>query len=111
MAPIQHVTRQHMADRTIIRPTRVLQHVIVNVKAFIFLEDFVIIDCQVDFLGPRDRIENIPFHWHVFVKMERGLMEFLLKNVEVTFSTCRSMKKESDLKLILLVNNIVEEES
>lgn len=56
-------------------------------------------------------MENIPFHWHVFVKMERGLMEFLLKNVEVTFSTCRSMKKESDLKLILLVNNIVEEES
>ncbi|XP_015161612.1 uncharacterized protein [Solanum tuberosum] len=45
------------------------------------------------------------------VYMERGQMKFWLNNKEVTFNNCRSMKHESDLKLVSVVNHTVEQES
>ncbi|KAK4721218.1 hypothetical protein R3W88_011451 [Solanum pinnatisectum] len=41
-----------MADRTVKRPIGVLQDVLVKVETFIFLADFVILDCEVDFEVP-----------------------------------------------------------
>ncbi|XP_049369405.1 uncharacterized protein LOC125834285 [Solanum verrucosum] len=41
-----------MADRTVKRPIGVLQDVLVKVESFIFLVDFVILDCEVDFEVP-----------------------------------------------------------
>ena len=38
-----------MANCTISRPIGILHDVLVNVKALIFLVDFVIMDCEVDF--------------------------------------------------------------
>ena len=44
--------RLPMVDRTIKRPIGILHNVLVNVKSFIFLADFVILDCEVDFEVP-----------------------------------------------------------
>ena len=41
-----------MADRTVKRPIGILHDVLVKVKLFIFPEDFVILDCEVDFEVP-----------------------------------------------------------
>ena len=38
-----------MADRTLKRPIGILHNVLVKVELFIFLEDFVILDCEVYF--------------------------------------------------------------
>ena len=38
-----------MADLTVKSPIGVLHDVLVKVKSFIFLTDFVILDCEVDF--------------------------------------------------------------
>ena len=38
-----------MADRTVKRPIGILHDVLVKVESFIFLVDFVILDCEVDF--------------------------------------------------------------
>ncbi|KAK4709871.1 hypothetical protein R3W88_004384 [Solanum pinnatisectum] len=38
-----------MADRTVKKPIGVLQDVLVKVESFVFLADFVILDCDVDF--------------------------------------------------------------
>ncbi|XP_049414677.1 uncharacterized protein LOC125877423 [Solanum stenotomum] len=46
------VMRLLMADRTVKRPIRVLQDILVKVESFIFLVDFVILDCEVDFEVP-----------------------------------------------------------
>ena len=38
-----------MADRTVKRPIGILHDVLVKVESFIFLANFVILDCEVDF--------------------------------------------------------------
>ena len=41
-----------MADRTVKRPIGILHDVLVKVESFIFLADFVFLDCEVDFEVP-----------------------------------------------------------
>ena len=41
-----------MADRTVKRSIGILHVVLVKVESFIFLADFVILDCDVDFDVP-----------------------------------------------------------
>ena len=41
-----------MADRTVKKPVRILHDVLVKVESFIFLADFVILDCEVNFEVP-----------------------------------------------------------
>ena len=38
-----------MVDRTVKRPIGILHDVLVKVKLFVFLTDFVILDCEVNF--------------------------------------------------------------
>ena len=81
-----------MVDRTVKRPIGILHDVLVKVESFIFLADFVILDCEVDFEVP------INFGWpflctgRALVYMENGQMKFRLNNEEVTFNICRSMR-------------------
>ncbi|KAK4707466.1 hypothetical protein R3W88_032958 [Solanum pinnatisectum] len=42
------------------------------------------------------------------VDMERGQIKFQLNSDEVTFNICRSMKQDSNLKSVSMVNRIVE---
>ncbi|KAK4737470.1 hypothetical protein R3W88_001167 [Solanum pinnatisectum] len=51
-APKPTVMHLLMADRIVKKPIRVLQDVLVKVESFIFLADFVILDCEVDFEVP-----------------------------------------------------------
>ena len=44
MATMMHLL---MADQMVTRPIGVLYHVLVKVESFIFLDHFVIIDCEV----------------------------------------------------------------
>ena len=65
-----------MADRTVKRPIGILHDVLVKVESFIFLADFVILDCEVDFEVPI--ILGRPFltTGSVLVDMEKGQMKF-----------------------------------
>ncbi|KAK4707278.1 hypothetical protein R3W88_033125 [Solanum pinnatisectum] len=71
----QTAMRLLIADRTVKRPIRVLQDVLVKVKSFIFPTDFVILDGKVDYEVPI--ILGRPFLATVraLVDMERGLMQ------------------------------------
>ena len=81
-----------MADRTVKRPIGILHDVLVKVESFIFLEDFVILDCEVDF--EVSIILGRPFlaTGRALVDMEKGQMKFRLNNEEATFNICRSMR-------------------
>ena len=50
--PKNTAMRLRMADRTVKRPIGILHDVLVKVELFIFLKDFVILDCEVDFEVP-----------------------------------------------------------
>jgi len=64
-----------MADRTVKRPIGVLHDVLVKVESFIFLEDFMILDCEVYFEVPI--ILGRPFltTGHALVDMGKGADE------------------------------------
>ncbi|KAK4716270.1 hypothetical protein R3W88_014608 [Solanum pinnatisectum] len=66
----------HMADRTVKRPIGVLQDILVKVELFIFLKDFVILDCEVDFEVPIILARPLLATGCDLVDMERGLMKF-----------------------------------
>ena len=47
--PKPTMMRLLMVDRTMKSPLGILHDVLVKVKSFIFLDDFLILDCEVDF--------------------------------------------------------------
>ena len=87
-----------MADRTIKRPIGILHDVLVKVESFIFMKDFVILDCEVYFEVPI--IHGRPFlaTGRALVDMEKGQMKFRLNNQEVTINICRAMRQSDELQ-------------
>ena len=81
-----------MADRIVKRPIGILNDVLVKLKSFIFPEDFVTLDCEVDFEVPI--ILGRPFlaTGRALVDIGKGQMKFQLNNEEETFNICRSMR-------------------
>ena len=68
--------RLPITDRTAKRPIGILHDVLVKVDSFIFLVDFVILDCEVDFEVPI--ILGRPFlaRGRALVEMEKRQMKF-----------------------------------
>ena len=79
-----------MADRTVKRPIGILHYVIVKVESFIFLVDFVILDCKVDFEVPIILGRAFLATGRTFVYMEKGKMKFWLNNEEENYNMCKS---------------------
>ena len=67
-----------MADRTVKRPIGILYDVLVKVESFIFLADFVILDCQVNFEVPIILGSPSLATGRALVDMEKGKMKFRL---------------------------------
>ena len=94
-----------MADRTVKWPLGILHDVLVKVESFIFLADFVIMDCEVDFEVPI--ILGRPFlaTGKALVNMEKGQMKFWLNNEEATFNICRTMRQSSELQSVSTISH------
>ena len=99
-----------MADRTVKWPIGILHDVLVKVESFILLEDFIILDCEVDFEVPI--IFGRPFlaTGRALVDMEKGQMKFWLNNEEATFNFCRSMRQSGELQSVSTVLQRKDEE-
>ena len=61
-------------------------------ESIIFPEDFVILDCEVDFEVPIIIGRLFLSTGRALVDMEKGKMKCRLNNEEVTFNICRSMR-------------------
>ena len=94
-----------MADRTVKRPIGILHDVLVKVESFIFLADFVILDCEVDF--EVRIILGRPFltTGRALVDMEKGQMTFRLNNEEATFNICRIMRQSGDIQSVSSISH------
>ena len=57
-----------MVDQIVKRPTGILHDVLVKVESFIFLAEFVILDCEVDFEVPI-------IHGRSFLATDRDLVD------------------------------------
>ena len=93
-----------MVDRTVKRPIGILHDVLVKVEFFIFLADFAILDCEVDFEVPI--ILGRPFLAadRALVDMEKGQMKFRLNNKEETFNICKSMRQSGELQSVSAIS-------
>ena len=93
-----------MAHRTVKRHIGILHYVLVKVESFIFLTDFVIIDCEVDFEVPINLGRPFLATGRALVYMEKGKMKFWLNNEEVTFNIYRSMRQSGEFQLVSAIS-------
>ena len=77
---------------------------IVKVDSFIFLANFVILDCEVNF--EVTIIIGRPFlsTGRALVDLEKGMVKFRLNNEETTFNICRSMRQSGELQSVSAVS-------
>ncbi|XP_070031687.1 uncharacterized protein [Nicotiana tomentosiformis] len=102
-----------LADRTVKRPTRILDDVLVQVGKFVFSADFVILDCQVDEEIPI--ILGRPFlaTGRELIDCETGELKIRLNNEEIIFNVQQSMRRPSEFSncsIVEAVDVILQEE-
>ena len=91
------------------RSIGILHDVLVKVESFIFPADFVILDCEVDFEVSIILGRLFLATGRALVDMEKGQMKFRLKNEEVTFNICRSMRQSGELQSVSSISHKVSE--
>ena len=84
---------------------------LVKVELFIFPDDFVILDCEVDFKVPIISWRPFLATTRAMVDMEKGQMKFLLNNEEVSFNICRSIRKSCEIQSVSTIFMRVEKSS
>nr|XP_009795123.1 PREDICTED: uncharacterized protein LOC104241864 [Nicotiana sylvestris] len=100
-------------DQTVKRPSGILDDVLVQVGKFVFLANFVILDCRVDEKIPI--ILGRPFlaTGRALIDCETGELKMRLNDEEITFNVQKSMRRPSEFakcSLIEVVDVILEEE-
>ncbi|XP_075096336.1 uncharacterized protein LOC142174442 [Nicotiana tabacum] len=102
-----------LADRTVKRPTGILDDVLVQVGKFVFPADFVILDCQVDEEMPI--ILGMPFlaTGRALINCEIGELKMRFNDEEVIFNVQQSMRRPSEYancSLVEVVDVILHED-
>ncbi|XP_070052663.1 uncharacterized protein [Nicotiana tomentosiformis] len=102
-----------LADRTVKRPSGILDDVLVQVGKFVFPADFVILDCRIDEEIPI--ILGRPFlaTRRALIDCETGELKMRLNDEEITFNMYKSMRRPSEFSncsLIEVVDVILDEE-
>ncbi|XP_069154615.1 uncharacterized protein [Solanum lycopersicum] len=97
--PKPTMMRLRMTDRTVKRSIVIHHDVHVKVESFIFLANFVILDCEVDFEVPIILGRSFLATWRAL---------FRLKNEEATSNICRSMKQSGEIQTVSAISYRVE---
>lgn len=81
-----------MKDHTMKKPIGILCYVLLNIASLIFPEDFVIIDCNIEFEVPI--LLGRPFldASRDLFNIETRQIKLILNNEKFTFNVCHSMK-------------------
>ncbi|XP_070005346.1 uncharacterized protein [Nicotiana sylvestris] len=95
-----------LADRTVKRPFGILDDVLIQVGKFVFLADFVILDCKVDEEIPI--ILGRPFlaTWRALIDCETGELKMRLNDEEIIFNVQKSMRRPSEFANCSLIDAV-----
>ncbi|XP_075079804.1 uncharacterized protein LOC142165067 [Nicotiana tabacum] len=102
-----------LANRTVKRPSGIMDDVLVHVGKFVFPIDFVILDCRVDEEIPIILGRSFLATGRALIDCETGELNMRLSDEEITFKVQKSMKRPSEFanySLIDVVDVIVEED-
>lgn len=97
-----------MIDHLVKRPVGILHDVLVKVQNFMFLVDFVILDCEVHFEVPIIFHRPLISTGKVLVNMEYNELKFMLNNKSVIFNICQSLKQPRGVSVISIINNEID---
>ncbi|KAK4729666.1 hypothetical protein R3W88_022654 [Solanum pinnatisectum] len=89
-----------MVDRSIKHPVGILHDILVKVDRFIFLADFVILDCEIDAEIPISLGRPFLAIERALVDIESEKLKFRVNNDEVAFNICKSMKQPSNIHVV-----------
>nr|XP_016498576.1 PREDICTED: uncharacterized protein LOC107817289 [Nicotiana tabacum] len=95
-----------LADRTVKRPTEILDDVLVQVGKFLFPADFVILDCQVDEEIPIILGRSFLATRRALIDYETGELKMRLNNEKIIFNVQQSMRRPSKVANYLLVEAV-----
>ncbi|XP_070050385.1 uncharacterized protein [Nicotiana tomentosiformis] len=100
--------RFQMADRTIKKPLGIIDDVLVRVDMFILPADFVILDCEVDYVVPI--ILGRPFlaTGKALIDVESGELTFRVGDEKVVFNVCKSMRQPNSNEVCSFVDLVTE---
>ncbi|XP_049399730.1 uncharacterized protein LOC125863764 [Solanum stenotomum] len=89
-----------MADQSIKHPVGILYDTLVKIDRFIFLTDFVILDCEIDAEIPI--ILGRPFlaTGRALLDIDSRKLKFHVNDNEVTFNICKCMKQSSNIHVV-----------
>ncbi|XP_049385643.1 uncharacterized protein LOC125849714 [Solanum stenotomum] len=90
--PKETTMRFLMADLLIKHPVGILYDILVKVDRFIFMANFVILDCEIDAEIPIILGRQFLVTRRALVDVERGKLKFHVNDDEVAFNICKSMK-------------------
>ncbi|XP_075108939.1 uncharacterized protein LOC142180769 [Nicotiana tabacum] len=85
-----------LADRTVKRPTGILDDVLVQVGKFVFPADFVILDCEVDEEIPITLGRPFLATGRALIDCETGELKMRPNDEEVIFNVQHSMRRPSE---------------
>ncbi|XP_070023357.1 uncharacterized protein [Nicotiana sylvestris] len=93
-----------LADRTVKRPSGILDDVLIQVGKFVFPTDFIILDCKVDEEIPI--ILGRPFlaTGRALIDCETGELKMRLNDEEITFNVQKSMRQPSEFANCSLID-------
>ncbi|KAK4724035.1 hypothetical protein R3W88_026814 [Solanum pinnatisectum] len=97
-----------MANRSIKHPMGILYDILVKVDQFIFLTDFVILDCDIDAEIPIILVRPFLATRRALVDVKSGELMIQVNEDEVTLNICKSMKHPSDIQ-VLSTDDIIYE--
>ncbi|KAK4737182.1 hypothetical protein R3W88_000879 [Solanum pinnatisectum] len=106
--PNSTTMRLLMADRSIKLPMGLLYDILVKVDQFIFLTDFVILDCEIDAEIPITLGGPFLATGRALVDVESGELKFRVNEDELSFNVCKSMKYPSDIHVVSTIDVIDE---
>jgi len=92
-----------MADRSIKHLVGILYDLLVKVDWFIFLVDFVILDCEIDAEIPIILRRSFLASGRALVDVKCGELKFWVYKDKVTFNVCKSMKHLSDIDVVWMI--------
>ncbi|XP_070032849.1 uncharacterized protein [Nicotiana tomentosiformis] len=102
-----------LAERTLKRPSGILDDVLVQVEKFVFPVDFVILDCRVDEEIPIILERPLFATERALIDCEIGELKMSLNDEEITFNVQKSMRRPSEFANCYLIEDvdvILEEE-
>lgn len=90
-APKTMSMRLLILDRTVKRPVGTLSYIVVKVEFFIFLSNFITLNCEVDFQALIILVQPFLATGREFINMELRQIKFILDDKQVFFDMCHSM--------------------